>query len=88
MANRFDQNQQEPADWGYWIITIILLVSFWPVGLFLLLRKLKDDKRDRRTYTAAPAAEAAPAAKPAEEAAAAPAAEAAGEEAGKKTAAV
>lgn len=54
MANRFDQNQQEPADWGYWIITIILLVSFWPVGLFLLLRKLKDDKRNRRTYTATP----------------------------------
>ena len=49
-----DRNQPEATDWGYWIITIILLVSFWPVGLFLLLRKLTGDKRESGTYSSVP----------------------------------
>ncbi len=32
--------KKNDADWGGWLLTIIMLAAFWPVGLFLLFRQL------------------------------------------------
>lgn len=40
MAYYDNPNRNDSGDLIYWIVTIVLLVSIWPVGLFLLLRKL------------------------------------------------
>ena len=57
MANYSDRNQPDSRELISWIVTIVLLISpVWPVGLFLLFRKLMRGSRrtDRRTYGAAP----------------------------------
>ena len=51
MASYPNRNAPNSQDLAYWIITIILLISVWPIGLFLLLRKLLGSSR-RRQYTA------------------------------------
>ena len=51
MANYQNRNTPGSQDLVYWIITVFLLVSIWPVGLFLLLRKVLGGKK-RRQYTA------------------------------------
>lgn len=50
MANYQNRNTPNSQDLVYWIITALLLVSIWPVGLFLLLRKVLGSKK-RRQYT-------------------------------------
>lgn len=50
MANYQNRNTPNSQDLVYWIITALLLVSIWPVGLFLLLRKVLGGKK-RRQYT-------------------------------------
>ena len=38
------------GDLIYWVITVILLLAFWPIGLILLIRKLMGyGKSNRRT---------------------------------------
>lgn len=44
MANYQNRNTPNSQDLVYWIITALLLVSIWPVGLFLLLRKVLGGK--------------------------------------------
>ena len=34
-----DRNNND-IDWGGWVLTLIMLALFWPVGLFLLFRML------------------------------------------------
>ena len=38
-------NDRGNSDIGGWILTIIMLVAFWPVGIFLLFRQLMRDGR-------------------------------------------
>ena len=49
MANFQDENWSDFKELLSWIITIIFLMTFWPVGLILLFRKLTRDSRRRRT---------------------------------------
>lgn len=51
MANYQNRNTPNSQDLVYWIITALLLVTIWPVGLFLLLRKVLGGKK-RRQYNA------------------------------------
>ena len=51
MASYPNRNTPNSQDLLYWIITVIMLGTFFPVGVFLLLRKLFGGKR-RRQYTA------------------------------------
>lgn len=37
-------------DWGSWILVLIMLVIFWPVGLVLLFRKLMGNNPRRRQH--------------------------------------
>ena len=48
MAYYDNPNRNDSGDLIYWIVTIVLLVSIWPVGLFLLLRKLMGGGRRRK----------------------------------------
>ena len=50
MANYQNRNTPNSQALVYWIITALLRVSIWPVGLFLLLRKVLGGKK-RRQYT-------------------------------------
>lgn len=60
MASYQNRNTPDSQDLVYWIITIVLLGTFPPVGIFLLLRKLLGGK-NRRQYTAyQPPRQAAP----------------------------
>lgn len=52
MANYQSPNVPDPQDLIYWIVTVFLLATFFPVGLFLLLRKLFGGAKRRRRYTA------------------------------------
>ena len=47
MANFQDENWSDFKELLSWIITIIFLMTFWPVGLILLFRKLTRDSRRR-----------------------------------------
>ena len=49
MARYQNQMSNDPGEWISWLITILLLVTVWPVGLFLLLRKLLGHSRRPRT---------------------------------------
>ena len=49
MANFQDENWSDFKELLSWIITIIFLMTFWPIGLILLFRKLTRDSRRRRT---------------------------------------
>lgn len=51
MANYQNRNTPNSQDLVYWIITALLLVSIWPVGLFLLLRKVLGGKKQRQCTT-------------------------------------
>ena len=60
MANYQNRNTPNSQDLVYWIITAILLVSVWPIGLFLLLRKVLGEKRRRQSAAWQPPRQAAP----------------------------
>ena len=49
MANFQDENWSDFKELLSWIITIIFLMTFCPIGLILLFRKLTRDSRRRRT---------------------------------------
>ena len=48
MASYPNRNTPNSQDLLYWIITVIMLGTFFPVGVFLLLRKLFGGKRRRQ----------------------------------------
>ena len=60
MASYQNHNTPDSQELIYWIITVVLLVSVWPVGLFLLLRKLLGGNRRRRVNTYQPPRRTAP----------------------------
>ncbi|WP_130870443.1 5-bromo-4-chloroindolyl phosphate hydrolysis family protein [Intestinimonas massiliensis (ex Afouda et al. 2020)] len=60
MASYQNRNAPDSQDLVYWIVTIVLLISVWPIGLFLLLRKLLGGSRRRQAGTYQPPRQAAP----------------------------
>ncbi|MGN8896434.1 5-bromo-4-chloroindolyl phosphate hydrolysis family protein [Flavonifractor sp. HCP28S3_F3] len=60
MANYQNRNTPNSQDLVYWIITALLLVTIWPIGLFLLLRKVLGGKKRRQYNAWQPPRQAAP----------------------------
>ena len=51
MANFQDQNWSDYRELLSWIVVVIFLATIWPVGVFLLLRKLlRGSHRRNRRY--------------------------------------
>ncbi len=51
-GNAYSGGRKEDSDvFGWLLIGFMFLVGLWPVGLFMLIGKLKDDKPRRRSYT-------------------------------------
>ncbi len=44
--------RSKDSDWGSWaLIAFMFILGLWPVGLFMLIAKLRDDKAAQRRYS-------------------------------------